>query len=203
MRARFGLLCILFALPACSECDKCQSAIDHLAGKLREQGCDPSTTQNAVNRINDDCEDVNDGNNNSLFIGTMVEACQASPETAISASCPAPGSGLVFGVEFVNLDPDGAELSFVLGYDDAGSGASTGTGALTSGATTRVELEVDEDRAPLLRLEVFDAEGVEVHSQNLSRYLLTVRTDPAQWTPYLPRRIVYQGPDSVRVENFE
>ncbi len=203
MRVRLGFLCVAFALTGCSDCDKCQSAIDHLAGKLREQGCDPSTTQNAVERIDEDCKNVNDGNDNRLFIGTMVEACQASPATAIGASCPAPGSALVFGVEFVNLDPDGAELSMLLRYDDAASASSVGTGALASGATTRVEVEVEEDRASLLQLEVQDAEGNVVHSQNISEHTLTVRQDSQQWSPFLVRRIVYQGPESIRFENFE
>ena len=50
----------LFLLSSCQgECDKCNDAIQHFISKLPENGCNPEYMENAIERINNDCDEVN------------------------------------------------------------------------------------------------------------------------------------------------
>ncbi len=72
----------LFLLTSCQdECDKCNAAIQHFVSKLPENGCNPEFMQNAVERINNDC----DGEVNSAITAAIAaDACCNSTIPALA-----------------------------------------------------------------------------------------------------------------------
>ena len=61
--------CSLFG----DDCNKCQKAINHMHQNLAFQDCNPHTMENAVKRIQDDC----DAATANAAIEGMVENCHA------------------------------------------------------------------------------------------------------------------------------
>ncbi len=53
-----------------SECEKCQEAIDHMAGKIGDYSCSPAYMQTAWDRIKTDCGAWGD-----TYVGYMAEKC--------------------------------------------------------------------------------------------------------------------------------
>lgn len=90
----------------CDDCDDCQAALDHLAQKLPENGCNPGVMENAVNRIDEDCGEAARASD----IDAMVESCLA--ETSTGAQCRGGisfNAAIDFQIDpiYVDLYPDG------------------------------------------------------------------------------------------------
>ncbi|MEM7153387.1 MAG: hypothetical protein AAF799_11135 [Myxococcota bacterium] len=194
---------VVAVVSGCGDCRDCQDAIDHLAGRLRTQGCDPSTTQNAVNRIVDDCENAGeDGVDPNLVVGALVEQCQSGVESVLGQTCSAPGTDVRMAVEFVNEAPAGVgEVEFEISFTGGGSGLPQLTGLIQPGATNEVSFVLDHGNA-ISTLDVVDGTGQFLFSAPTnSKPTMFVKTDPADWSPYRRRRIVFDGA-SLRYDNF-
>lgn len=86
----------------CDDCEDCQAALDHLAQKLPENGCNPAVMENAVNRIDEDCDGASDVSD----IDAMVESCLA--DTGKGAFCSG-GVSFDAAIDF-QIDPIFADL---------------------------------------------------------------------------------------------
>ena len=68
-----------------SDCDSCQDAIDHMAGKISSFSCNPNVMENAWNGIREDCGVLAD-----LYVGYMTERC--SENIDFTPDCVGKGS---------------------------------------------------------------------------------------------------------------
>lgn len=87
MKFKFALLALLFLVFSCDEdedvCEECQSAIDHMYGKLEENSCNPDYMQNAYQRIVEHCGVINA----NYVTGYMAHTCQHDHDNFFRALC--------------------------------------------------------------------------------------------------------------------
>lgn len=60
-------------------CEACEEAIAHMTAKIEGFGCNPTFMENAVERIQDDCEDFDE----QRILGAIVEECSVGEGIAV------------------------------------------------------------------------------------------------------------------------
>lgn len=168
----------------CSECEKCQEAIDHMAGKIRAQGCDPTPMEGARKRIEEDCKGTNTSVNR--VAGVLAEECHAVTDNEPFAECMEAGDDVSVTILYQNNAAATAEYFF--------DGVSVGT--LTPGATvTQVHRLTHDASFPEFRIRQEGAE-TDVNANAIDQpEKVALRFNPDLWQPWLERRISYDGLD--------
>jgi len=171
---------------ACSgPCKKCDEAIQHMAGKIVQFGCDPSIMEDAQQRIVDDCEEAKVNTNH--VIGAMVESCQASG-TPVS-SCEAPLASVEIPVSLSN------NLTAADGIDNVGF-------TVTLDGKVVDEITVMQGQEAALTYVVNEGDEMDVTATDLAtgdplalseKLIVSIKASPGAWTPYLKRRVALTG----------
>ncbi len=148
MKSSFiGLLLVAFTFAiSCSEeddeCSACQSALNHMADKIKANNCNPSFMQNAWDRIRDDC-----GNRESHAVGYLAENCTFGYNGSLT--CTKLATGLQFfddrkrpiSLRYTNIQASDT-LLFILGERE--------------NSTTKQSAEVSSNQSTVMQYEGYN-----------------------------------------------
>ena len=126
-----------------SDCDSCQEAIDHMAGKISNLSCNPNVMENAWNGIREDCGVLAD-----LYVGYMTERCSEGLE--LTPDCIGKGSLKSTGLKLRYNYVGGIDSVYVIVKVGNGSGSES------------ITIKSSETREILYDNDVSEGEDVEV-----------------------------------------
>ena len=178
-------------------CDKCHSAVDHMADKIVSQGCDPTRMDKARDRINEDCDE-----NPAWVIGALVEECNAFAHghdpVEVAPACRE--WGLWVSVPIV-LRYDGSTQSApdVVSIDVSTSGRHLALRELSHGNSLTVVVEGLEGEEMIF--DWHDTYGLS-DFRLLAEEVFEVDTTRAAWTNYRQREVVLSESAGVPYVSF-